>query len=445
VDPTITRFKVSAKDGAIALPYYKAGQLTGVKYRAINEKKFWTEKDAEPCLFGRDLVRGDILYLCEGEFDAMALYQLGFDDGVVSIPNGVSDYRWVETEWEWLDRFKSIYLVMDTDLAGRSAAQELARKLGTWRCKDVILPHKDANECLLKKSTLEEISTCMAEAREYSPALLVDAEILTEEVVRLFIGGNRLKGVPTLWGELDEILGGWREEELTVWTGRTGAGKSTILNQHTIDIIGRDVKVCVASLEIAAPRYLRWAVIQATGRPDLMAAEIREAMKRFAGKLYVVNTHESIAPDALFEIFEYASRRYDVKHFIVDSLMRIVLPGKDDLREEKEFVSRLLSFAKKYKVHVHLVAHPRKASKDKEVPGVVDIKGSGHITDLAHNVLVHWRPTEEDIERAKAKHKSIPGGIIYVKKNRELGNIGRVRLTFDERSKTYADDFDEKE
>lgn len=438
-------FRVSGKDGVIMLPYYKDGVLVNVKYRAIAEKKMWAEKDAEPCLFGRDLVKGNVLYICEGEYDAMALYQMGFDDGAVSVSNGVSDFRWVETEWEWLERFKEIYILMDMDDAGRRAAVDLSKKLGTWRCKDVSLPHKDVNECLQKGVTIEQLSECMSCAREYRPAMLVGVQALENDVVELFRDGRNLVGVPTIWKKLDDLLGGWREEELTVWTGRTGAGKSTILNQHLIDMAEKGVRICVASLELPAPRYLRWALIQMYGTPELTEMQIRQGLRKLNGMVYIVNTHESIGPDDLFEIFEYASRRYDCRHYIVDSLMRIKLPRINELKEEGEFTDRLLSFAKKYKGHVHLVAHPRKAAKDNELPGVVDIRGSGHITDLAHNVIVHWRPTEDELKKAADKKKNIPGGVLYVKKNRELGTVGRIRLTYNERAKCYRDDFDELE
>jgi len=273
--------------------------------------------------------------------------------------------------------------------------------------------------------------------------MLIDVCVVENDVVELCCSDSRMSGVPTIWKKLDDLLGGWREEELTVWTGRTGAGKSTILNQHMIDMAEKGIQVCIASLELPAPRYMRWALIQMYGTPDLTEKQVRDGLRRLQGKVYIVNTHESIGPDDLFEIFEYAARRYDCKHYIVDSLMRIKLPRINELQEEGEFTDRLVSFAKQYRAHVHLVAHPRKAAKDNELPGVVDIRGSGHITDLAHNVIVHWRPTEEEVTKAKEKKKNIPGGVLYLKKNREMGTIGRIRLTYDERAKRYYDDFDD--
>ena len=94
---TVTRFKIrQTPDGEIAFPYFKDGQLVNVKYRRL-PKAFRQEKDAEPCLFGRDLIGRDAdqLLIVEGEVDVMAAWEYGIE--AVSVPVGVADTRWIET------------------------------------------------------------------------------------------------------------------------------------------------------------------------------------------------------------------------------------------------------------------------------------------------------------------------------------------------------------
>ena len=177
--------------------------------------------------------------------------------------------------------------------------------------------------------------------------------------------------------------------------------------------------------------------MQLTKRNYPDRTEIRNALQWMDGKIYIVNAHEEIEPENLLNIFEYAARRYGVKHFLVDSLMRVSFPMVDELKEHKNFVSSLLSFAKKYDCHVHLVAHPRKGAKENDKPSKDDIMGTGHITNLAHNVLIMWRPSPEDKDHAEMKKTSVADAVIYVKKNRELGLQGSVKLIFNPETKNF--------
>lgn len=439
VKETVKHFRLGAKDNKVIMfPYYRGETLVNVKYRDINNKpSMWTEKEAEPILFNRDQIEGDTLIICEGEYDAMALHQYGWE--AVSVPMGAKNFEWVDNEWEYMDTFKTIYLCFDMDGVGQEAANELAEKLGKWRCLNVSLPCKDANECLASGVTRERIEECFRQASEYTPALLATPTQFAESVKELFMFPDAANGVPTPWEKLDEILKGWREQELTIWSGRNSSGKSTILNQVVIDLANQGIRSCIASLEMPAKRYLKWAVTQYTGNHHPHPSLIDKALNYFDGRMYIVNTAEETEPHEILDVFAYAARRFDAKHFVIDSLMRVKLPNRDELNEQKEFVSSLVSFSKKYNCHVHLVAHPRKAPSDKEKPGKVDVRGSGHITDLAHNVLITWRPEEEDKEAAMKKGKKVSDMILYVKKNREFGTEGGIKMKFDNLTKRFTD------
>ena len=435
---TIKHFGIGASGTAVMLPYYRNNVLVNIKYRDINDKKkMWTEKEAEPILFNRDNIYDETLVICEGEYDAMALFQYGID--AVSVPMGAKNFEWVDNEWDYLEEFKAIYLCFDNDRAGIEAVRDLVQKLGAWRCKGVVLPFKDANECLIKGVAKDTVKAAFDRAFEFTPTMLASPSQFTEEIKESFVNPDAANGTPTPWVRLNEILKGWRNEELTVWSGRNSAGKSTILNQVIIDLAQKNTKSCIASLEMPAKRYLRWAVIQYLENYHPAPIAIEGALRWFDDKIYLVNTVEEAEPKELLEVFEYAARRYDVKHFIVDSLMRVKFPNRDELNEQKSFVNSLLSFAKKFNCHVHLVAHPRKALKDGERPGKVDVKGTGDITNLAHNVLIVWRPEEEDKDNAKKKGKDVPDAVLFVKKNREFGVEGGIRMKFNPVTKRFAD------
>ncbi len=430
-DEIIEKFKLfEGSKGEICFPYFKNNKQVNVKHRTI-EKKFWQEDNAEPCLFNRDLVDGDYLIITEGEFDCMALVQYDFAN-ITSLPSGVADHRWIENEWEFLEQFKTIFLCMDNDKAGQDVIQILISRLGRWRCNSVIFPRKDANDCLVSGISYETIAECFRNATEFPPALLKKSGNYREEVFELFTDEAKFNGTDTGFPGLNCYLKGWRKGEVTIWSGNNGSGKSTILNQVCLFLASQKIRSCIASLELRPARYLKWMASQAVGKEKLTFIDIDKAFNWFDQWVWILDTVKDISPKEILEPFEYAVKKYGVEHFIIDSLMRVNLPnGNDKYDAQGDFVSRLSDFAKEYYCHIHLVAHPRKGQSDNKTPDKVDVAGTGDITNLADNVLILWRPDDEK------KEADEPDAVIYVKKNREMGNIGGVKLYFDKKSKRF--------
>ena len=433
---TIKHFHIGAKANTVMLPFYKNGKLANIKYRDIVEKhKMYQEKDAEPLLFNRDNVQGHEIIICEGEYDAMALHQYGIE--AVSVPNGATGMQWVEGEWEFLETFKKIYLCFDSDSAGREGAITLAGKLGMWRCVIVTLPYKDANECLKKGTPLDDIKQCFENAMELTPESIVSPVFFGEKIKKIFAAGASLFGTATAWDMLTDILKGWRGGEVSIITGRNGSGKSTFLNQSLLDLAKRGERTCIYSGEMPPERYLRWALVQMAEKDHLDSTEVDIYLEWMNGRVYIINTVGSVEPVKLLEDFEYAARRYDCKHFVIDSLMKVNLDLSDEYNEQKRFVSSLCDFTKKFNVHAHLVAHPRKTMSDSDEPGKVDVKGNSNITDLADNVIVLFRTEADKIEKARSQGKDVADTVVYVKKNREFGIEGRVQMYFNTVSKKF--------
>lgn len=427
--------------GEINLPYIKNGVMVNVKSRKKYKKDFTQCKDAEPCLFNRDNVKieegeNNLLIITEGEYDCIALTQYGIEN-VVSVPNGTNDLRWIENEWEYLEQFNEIYINMDIDSAGQNAVMPIVNRLGIWRCKSIKLPYKDANECLINNVSNREILQCFENAEEFDPVELKTAGDFCEEVIDIFKNPDRYNGIPTGIPELDKLIRGWRFSELTIWTGQGGSGKSTMLNQCCLLLAHKEIKVCIASLELRPARYLKWAVQQVLGKENPTEDEIIKTFEWLDEWLLILNIDDTVYGSKLFELFEYAVRKHGIKHFVVDSLMKIRLRGSGDDKDmsQVEFVMDYKSFAKRFGVHCHLVAHPRKQESDKDKPGKVDVKGRGEITDVADNVIIIWRnfdDEEEDLEEGERID-----GLLIVRKNREFGDLGTIQLMFDKDSRRY--------
>jgi len=429
-------FKLGQKDAnTLMLPYFKDGELVNIKYRTLTDKKMWNEKNAEPVLYNRDNATGTELTICEGELDAIALAIYGIN--AVSVPNGTSDLRWIENEWEWLEKFSKINLIMDNDKAGQKAVKEIVTRLGEWRCYNVILPKKDANDCLVEGITSEVMVSCLENAEEFNMTNLTDTSSFIKAVIDRH--NNTELGVETPFRKLDNLLKGLRPQELTVLSGNSGAGKSTLLNQFILQLARKGHKSCMASLEMPPEAYLEWVVQQESYQGEVTNASITNILTRLKDYFKIIDVDAELTPSALFDYWEFAAKKYGVKYFFLDSLMRINLEGRNEYAEQKKFVSDLTTFSKKHKCHIFLVAHPRKGETDQKTPGKVDIAGTANITNLAHNVLMIWRTTPEARKLAEEKGKTLSDAVLYLKKNRTYGMEGIIPLSFNYDKKLHEE------
>lgn len=438
---TINKFNLFEDlKGRICIPYYKNEIIINVKARSKYIKKDMKQcANAEPTLFNRNNIKIDpknnnLLIIVEGEYDCMALHQYGIEN-VTSIPNGTNDLRWIENEWDFLEKFNEIYLVMDNDIAGQNAIKPLINRLGLWRCKSIKLPYKDANECLINNVSNKEIAHCFENAEEFTPSEIKSAGEFTKEIVDIFKNPDKYKGVDTGFPDLTKMLKGWRKGEVTIWSGQGHSGKSTILNQSCIFLGSLGIKCCIASLELRPARYLKWAVEQTLGKDDPTEEEVIKTLEWLDDWLYVLNIEDNMYGNKIFNLFEYTARKYGAEHFVIDSLMKIKLKGQDEGMSQVEFVNDLTVFAKKFLVHCHLVAHSRKQENDKVKPDKSAVKGRGEITDLGDNCIIVWR--NEDGNKFDLEDDERYDALLIVKKNREFGDIGPIKLRFERKSRRF--------
>lgn len=436
-EETIKKFPIGYLDDAILFQYHKNSKLVNVKYRSLKEKKFWKEKDCMSVLWNQDKIQGDKLIITEGEIDVLSFAEYGIDS--VSVPSGASDLTWIENDWEFLEKFNKIYLVMDNDTAGQKAVSEIVNRLGLWRCKNVILPFKDTNECLTKKVSIDTIKAVFKNAISYDMSELKSCTNFAEEIIEYKNNPQKLDGIVTSCYELTNIIKGWRNEELSIWTGMNSSGKSTFLSQEAISMINEGKKICVGSFEMPPRKYLWWLIKQYNNSDIIGDGIVSKSLDELSANLFIIDILGIIKEDRLLEIMEFGFRKYGIDVFIIDSLMKIDLSSNSNeiLGEQKKFVSKLKDFASSFKSHIHLVAHPRKSNSDDDTIGKTDVAGSGDITNLADNVFILHRYSEEIKELRKKQNKPAVDSILIVKKNREHGTTGVIGYTFNMASKTF--------
>lgn len=441
---TIHNFKdmlaVSERGDEVLFLYKKNNILVNIKHRKISEKFFYQDKNCIPILWNQDNIDNNILYITEGEMDCLALFEYGYAG--VSIPDGVNNKEWIENDFDFLSKFKTIYLIFDNDFAGQSVIEDIVVRLGKWRCKNVLLPYKDVNECLINNLPKEKFDEYINNAKDFDIKELKTTEYFTNEIIEYRNNPEKFFGFKTGFNKLNDIIRGWRQGEVTVWSGRNGTGKSTLFLNEAIHLINNGKKVLMGSFEMPPRRYLNWLVIQSLYKSNPTNEEIRYVLERYSGYLYIINYVGEINPDYLYEIIEFSARKYGIEFIFIDSLMKINLSPDSHkfYGEQKNFINSLSSLSKEFKNHIHLIAHPRKGLSDDGEPDKDDIYGSIDITNIADNVIFVSRIPDEKKEELKNKNKEWFDCNLFVKKNREFGDEGKVGLYFNKETKTFYEE-----
>lgn len=403
---------------------------------------------------GAILTRQHGIVSISGNCDAMTLHQAGIP--ALSVPmggGGGAKQDWIEADYDRLQRFDIIYLALDADAAGREATEEIVRRLGNDRCRIVEWPepYKDANECLMAgRFTPEDFQKCFARARTLDPAELKPASSYLGAVLHEFYPApNVPRGLATPWTKVGDRLR-FRPGETTVWFGFNGHGKSLVLNHLIAAGLQRGEKFCVASMEMLPARTLQRLVRQLTGIRQPTSDYITHCLNVVGDKIWVFDLLGTAKTERMLEVFAYAARRYQIGHFIVDSLSKCGL-AEDDYNGQKALVERLVDFAHEYNIHVHLVNHARKGADERNPPGKMDVKGTGAITDLADNVIGVWRNKNKEELRARrdaegepfeAADAEKPDAALFVSKQRHGDWEGEVWLWFHADSQQYLTGFE---
>jgi twinkle protein len=395
---TIEAFKIGQWDKQIIFPYIRDGIVIFAKYLHIDrssdgKKTMRVEKGCEPCLFGWHLIPDNAreITICEGEIDAMSLYQLGI--AALSLPLGAGSkkHEWIDYDYDRLAVFDKIYLCLDNDEAGKITTADLLVRLGQERCVVVNLPMKDANECLHAGMTCDEIKVYFDNAQGVDPPEMKCAGSIAEKLCNWLDPEKReCDGYRAPWSKAKgKIL--FRPAEFSVWTGINGHGKSQFVGQIILSMMSQGAKVFLASLEMSDEVFLGRLARQASAINNQSKEYTHAISDWFKGKLWYVDVLGAMSLDRLLELFLYGKRRYGIDVFVIDPFMMLSGVYEDDLKSQHGAIQKIVDFKNKNRCQVHLIVHPRKGVDEKVMPGKMDVKGSGTITDAADSCFVIWR------------------------------------------------------
>ena len=225
----------------------------------------------------------------------------------------------------------------------------------------------------------------------------------------------------------------FRRGEVTVWAGQNGHGKTDVTTQVALSLLGQGEKVCVASFEMkpvtTIGRMVRMYAMtnpfspeyQDGGGLDVLDALYDEFGDWTTNALWLYDQTGTAYPDTVLGMVKYCAKELGITHIFIDSLMKCV-KAEDDYNGQKDFVDQLCAIAKDVDVHIHLVHHLKKPSKEGEMPDKHDTKGSGSITDQVDNLFMVWRnkPKEDSIRASgsQSNKRDEPDSYLLCRKQR---------------------------
>lgn len=448
-------YRIGEQGDDIVFPFLlPSGELAMAKVRKAEDgaKPKPTAANCEPILFGWQAVPPEAreIIITEGEIDALSWAAYGFVAMSVPFGGGKGEkQKWIECEFERMERFEKIYISTDMDKPGDEAAEEIAARLGRHRCYRIALPRKDANECLVDGVPLGDMAKAIHGALNLDPEGLKSPSDYADRLKQLFWPEEGVRvGYTTPYGKLGDKLV-FRPGELTLWTGATGSGKSQIISDCCPHWVLEGSRICVASFEMHPAQTLRRMVKQAGNVDRPTERYLNDILGYLDNGLLLYERVGKSGVTPLLEIFDYARAKYGCDQFVIDSLMRLGIAADDYAGQEKA-VFQIVDWTIKHNVHTHLVAHARKGEKGQGAPESEDVKGAMEIGANAFNILSVWRnrrheeelkdaPEGSDLQR-ELQEKA--GVLLNVAKQRNGDFEGKVGLWFDQDTYRYNSSHD---
>lgn len=416
------------------------GELVGLKYRNIKEKKIFQAAGSQAFLWNLNKATNDKIIICEGEWDCMTLAEIGLIDRCLSVPMGTGNLDWIDNCKEYLESKKEIILAFDNDDAGEKALRKVSQRLQHLNLRKIDLGvHKDINDFFLFEGAeaLKKVLDNSVEIEIQGVETLYDTGRFDINDMERF-----LFGIPAF----DRITRGAKEGELIVLAGDNGSGKTTISKQIMLNARKMGKKTLVINGEIRNEVFKEDLFLQANGNAKLQKVEDRLIPGEFDykvteenyhlinewlnGYLYTMSDEENLTDKNVLAKIETAIIKNNVFFIVVDNLSVIQCEGEDQAVAKGDFVVALKRLSRKYGVCTMLVNHFTKGTKDTRERGKESIKGGGIISDIADLVVVIER-IDDDSKEENGKLRTL--------KNRLKGRLGDVKLYYSGMYKTLND------
>lgn len=244
-----------------------------------------------------------------------------------------------------------------------------------------------------------------------------DRIVSFKELEEMMANEPDVKTIKTGVAGLDDLIGGFRYEQLVIISAMEKTGKTTY-GLQLMDSLSQENPVCFL-FEQSAKEIIRQ--MKGRGQPlpnaftpientdnrwKWIEERMFESMVKYGSRVFLIDN-----VDWMEKEYGYNQR--------TDEVMR-------------DLLLKLKTFCKQWGVIIFLIAHVKK-TKMQDIPQPDDIKDTAAFKQIADIVLILWRKTKEEAvngTKSKALMRTNET-LLWVAENRQTGKVGYVQLVFD--------------
>jgi len=263
-------------------------------------------------------------------------------------------------------------------------------------------------------------------------------------------GDHKLRGIPTGFADMDNILAGFQKSDLVILAARPSIGKTTLALDFARQIAVKEkIPIGLFSLEMSADQLIdRMLAAESgvdlwrlrTGR--LKTGDGEDDFERIGQAMGVLSEAPIFIDDAgsanVMEMRTMARRlqaEHNVGLIIIDylQLMEGRSGGDNRVNEISEISRALKQLARELNIPIIALSQLSRAveSRSPQIPKLSDLRESGSIEQDADVVMFLYR---EDREKPDTPNKNIVE--VHIAKHRN-GPVGKLSLYFNENSTTF--------
>lgn len=451
---TAKTYGVKIKGDQVLFPYHNTnGEVVAMKTRFPDKSFQVSGAWKESTLFGQHLFAagGKYLTITEGEFDALAAYQMMGNYPVVSVRNGAGGaVKDCQNNYEWIDSFENVVICFDNDKPGIEAANKVAE---LFSGKALIVKHhneyKDACDYLKDRKEAFFNKFVFWKAQEYRPEGIVTVEDIREQLL-----SPPERGLPWCFQSLTDLTYGRRKGELYAFGAGVGVGKTDVFTQQIAhDISDLGLRVGVIYLEQAPSETAQRIAGKLDSNlyhvPDggWTMEEYKASIDRLIDmdKLYLMNHFGAKSWAEVKKAIRYFAKAKDIQVIYLDHLTALSANEEDERRALDAIMADMAGLAQSDGLIIHFVSHlTTPEGKPHEEGGRVLEKhftGSRAIARWAHYMFgLERNKQHEDPElRQVTKFRVLKdrftgratGQIFHIKYNKATGRLSEYTLSED--------------
>lgn len=202
--------------------------------------------------------------------------------------------------------------------------------------------------------------------------------------------------------ELDYNTKGFEMGCITIWTGFTNAGKTTVMTMLAKNTIEQGERIFFFNGEQTKEDFKNNLYIQSSQTKDLIHKQFKNSCvfdtfvkpekavlldKIYGNKIFIYNNEAPRNINTLIQAMEEVRQKEKIKVFFLDNFMQIDMKSDNVFQEQTETMEKLRTFAINKKIHIHLVAHPKKIERFQTRLNLYDVAGSSNIVNKAYNII----------------------------------------------------------